>query len=233
LAESGSGHDIDASSVVGFILAEENSRFGGELAPDFTDDGARSNTDRIHRAGGKDEGEESADEEADNDLRFGQGKLEAGHSCTQGEEVGFQFLNVASKKNERGEACGSDRVAFGHGFHGIADGVEFIGSLSDRFGHAGHHCDATGVIGNRAECIERDDDSSHGEHRHDGDRNSVEACEVVAEEDGDPDEADGESGRVGPDRQACNDVGGVAGFRGFRDIPNRRVVGGCVVVRNE
>jgi hypothetical protein len=36
---------------------------------------------------------------------------------------------------------------------------------------------------------------------------------------------------VGADGQACDDVRGVSGFRGFRDIPNGRVVGGCVVVR--
>ena len=56
---------------------------------------------------------------------------------------------------------------------------------------------------------------------------------MVAEEDGDPDEADGESRGVGADGQACDDVRGVSGFRGFRDIPNGRVVGGCVVVRDQ
>ena len=233
LAESGSGHDIDAGSVVGFILSEEDSRFGSELASDFTDDGAGGNANRIHRAGSEDEGKESADEETDNDLGFGEGEFEAGHSGSERMEMDFQLLNVASKKNKRGETSGGDRIAFGHGFHSIADGVEFIGPLADRLGHAGHHCDATGVVGDRAECIEGDDDSGHGEHRHDGDGNAVEACEVVAQEDGDPDKADGESGGVRADRQACNDVSRVASFGGFRDIPNGRVVGGCVVVRDE
>ena len=230
LAESGSGHDIDASSVVGFVFAQENAGFSCELAANFADNGTRGNADGIHRAGGEDEGKESADEEADNDLGFGEGEFEAGHSRTQGKEVGFQLLNVASEKYKRGKTCGGDRIAFGHGFHGIADGVEFIGPLANRFRHARHHRDSSRVIRDRSEGIEGDDDSSHGEHRHDGDGNAVEACEVVAEEDGDPDEADGESSGVGADGQACDDVCGVSGFRGFRDIPNGRVVGGCVVV---
>ena len=203
------------------------------MAPNFTDYGTRGNADGIHRAGSEDEGEEPADEEADNDLGFGEGEFKAGHSCTQGKEVGFQLLNVASEKNKRGETGRGDGVAFGHGFHGVADGVEFIGALADRFGHARHDRNATSVVGDRTECIEGDDNSGHGEHRHDSDGNAVEACEVVAEEDGDPDEADGESRGVGADGQACDDVRGVSGFRGFRDIPNGRVVGGCVVVRDE
>ena len=233
LAESGPCHDIDAGSIVGLIIAEEDSRSGGELAPNFTDYGTRGNADGIHRAGGEDEGKESADEEADNDLGFGEGEFEAGHSRTQGKEVGFQLLNVASEKYKRGKTCGGDRIAFGHRFHGVADGVEFIGPLANRFGHARHHSDSSRVIRDRSECIEGDDDSGHGEHRHDGNGNAVEAGEVVAKENGDPDEADGESRGVGADGQACDDVRGVSGLRGFRDIPNGRIVGGCVVVRDQ
>lgn len=212
LAESGPGYDINTGSVIGLVLAKEDSGFGGELAPNFTDDGTRSNADGIHRAGSEDKGKESAYEEADNDLGFGEGEFEAGHSCTQGKEVGFQLLNVASEKNKRGETGRGDCVAFGHGFHGVADGVEFIGTLADRFGHARHDRDATGVVGDRAECVEGDNDSGHGEHGHDGDGNAVETCKVVAKEDGDPDEADGESRGVGADGQACDDVRGVACF---------------------
>ena len=212
LAERGPGYDIDTGSVIGLVLAKEDSGFGGELAPNFTDDGTRSNADGIHRAGSEDKGKESAYEEADNDLGFCEGEFEAGHSCTQGKEVGFQLLNVASEKNKGGETGRGNRVAFGHGFHGIADGIEFIGALADGFGHAGHHCDATGVVGDRAECVEGDNDSGHGEHGHYCNGDPIQTCKVVAEENGDPDEADGESSGVGADGQARDDVRGVACF---------------------
>ena len=79
LAEGGFGNDIDAGSVVRFLGAFENAGFGGELAPDFADDSSRSDADGVHGAGGKDEGEEATDEEADDDFGFSEGELEAGH----------------------------------------------------------------------------------------------------------------------------------------------------------
>ena len=56
---------------------------------------------------------------------------------------------------------------------------------------------------------------------------------MVAEENGDADEANGESGGVGTDGKTCDDVGGVAGFGRFGDVTNGRVVGGGVVVGDE
>ena len=79
LAESGFGDDVDAGSVVRFLGAFENAGFGGELAPDLADDSSRSDADGVHGAGGKDEGEEATNEEADDDFGFREGELEAGH----------------------------------------------------------------------------------------------------------------------------------------------------------
>ena len=56
---------------------------------------------------------------------------------------------------------------------------------------------------------------------------------MVAEENGDSDEADGEGGGVGANGEAGDDIGGVAGFGGFGDITNGGVVGGGVVVGDE
>ena len=56
---------------------------------------------------------------------------------------------------------------------------------------------------------------------------------MVAEEDGDADEANGESGGVGTDGKTGDDVGGVSGFGRFGDVTYGRVVSGGVVVGNE
>lgn len=56
---------------------------------------------------------------------------------------------------------------------------------------------------------------------------------MVAEENSDSDETDGEGGGVRANGETRDDVGGVAGFGGFGDITNGGVVGGGVVVRDE
>ena len=145
----------------------------------------------------------------------------------------FEFLNVGTKENERGETGGGDGITFGNGFHGIADGVELVGTFANRFRHAGHDCDPARVVGDGAEGVEGYDDACHGEHGHDGDGDAVESCEVVAEEDGDADKANGEGGGVGTDGKASDDIGGVAGFGGFGDMADGGAVGGGVVVGDE
>ena len=79
MAEGGFGNDIDAGSVVRFIGAFKDSWFGGELAPDFSDNSSSGDADSIHGAGGEDEREEATNEKADDDFGFSEGELEAGH----------------------------------------------------------------------------------------------------------------------------------------------------------
>ena len=145
----------------------------------------------------------------------------------------FEFLNVGTKKDERGETGGGDGITFGNGFHGIADGVELVGTFANRFRHAGHDCDPARVVGDGAEGVEGYDDACHGEHGHDGDGDAVESCEVVAKEDGDADKADGQGGSVGADGEASDNVGGVASFGGLCDMADGGAVGGGVVVGDE
>jgi len=45
--------------------------------------------------------------------------------------VHFKLLYVGAEKDEGGEAGGGDGIAFGDSFHGIADGVEFVGTFAD------------------------------------------------------------------------------------------------------
>ena len=45
--------------------------------------------------------------------------------------MNFQLLDVGSKEDEGGEACGGDGVAFGNGFHGVAHGIELVGTFAN------------------------------------------------------------------------------------------------------
>jgi hypothetical protein len=51
MAESGSSHDIDAGSVIGFVFAQENAGFSRELAANFADNGTCGYTHSVHGAG--------------------------------------------------------------------------------------------------------------------------------------------------------------------------------------
>ena len=59
-------------------------------------------------------------------------KASAASSARTGElshgfEVVLEIHEVGAEEHERGEAGGGDGVAFGHGFHRVAHGVEIVG----------------------------------------------------------------------------------------------------------
>jgi len=130
----------------------------------------------------------------------------------------FGPVRKIAKASETGR---SDGVAFGHRFHGITDSVEFVGYLAHFFWQVAHHRDTAGVVGDGSKSIERDDDSRHREHAHNGDRDSVKAGVMKAEEDGQPDKTNRQRGRVLTNGQARNDIGGVAGLGGLGDFAHR------------
>ena len=72
-----------------------------------------------------------------------------------------QLFDIRSKQNQRGQSGRGDCISFGHCFHGVADGIKFVGDLADFLGQVAHHRYSARVVGNWTERIERDDDSSH------------------------------------------------------------------------
>ena len=137
-------------------------------------------------------------------------------------DVRFEFLDVRAEENEGGQSGGRDRVTFGHGLHRVADRVEFVGHGAHFLRQIAHHRDAAGVVGDRSERIERDDDSRHRQHRHHRDRDSVKTGEMKTEQNRDADETDRQRSCMLADRQSGDDVRGVAGFRRARDFLHRR-----------
>jgi len=51
------------------------------------------------------------------------------------------------------ETCRGNGVALGHGFHGVAYGIELVGDLAHIFGQAAHHGNTASVISDRAKRI--------------------------------------------------------------------------------
>ena len=87
----------------------------------------------------------------------------------------------AREQHDRGEHGRADRVALGDGLRRVADRVERVGDVADLLGHVRHLGDAAGVVGDRAERVERDDQAGQRELTHDRDADAVDAPAAAGE----------------------------------------------------
>ena len=94
-----------------------------------------------------------------------------------------QLLDERREQHERGEHGRADRVSLGHGLGGVADRVERIGHVAHLLGQLRHLGDAARVVGDRAECVERHDQTGERQLRHHGHADAVDAGQLVGAED--------------------------------------------------
>ena len=100
----------------------------------------------------------------------------------------LQVLGVGGEQHERAQARRADGIALGHRLGGVADRVERVG-VAHLGRQARHLGDAAGIVGDRAEGVERHDHAGQRQHGGDGDRDAEEAGEHVGGDDaGDDDE---------------------------------------------
>ena len=130
--ERGLGDDIDAGPVIGHVLAAKDSGLRSQLAPHFPDDSASRLANRVHAEGGENEREQTADEQADDDLRLCQRKLERVGLTACG-KMRFQLLDIRTEKNQRRQTGGRDCVTLGDCLHRVTDGVELIRDAANLF----------------------------------------------------------------------------------------------------
>ncbi len=133
------------------------SRFRLQLPAHFTHDRARSFANRIHAKCGENEWQQTAEKEANDHFRFCERKMKFGVSNV----MRPQFLDIRSEKNQRGQSRRRDRITLRNSFHRVANGIELVGNHAHLFWQIAHHCYAAGVVGDRSERIERDDNSRH------------------------------------------------------------------------
>ena len=108
----------------------------------------------------------------------------------------FQIFVIGREQHQRAEAGRADGVAFGHRFGGVADRVERVGRFAHLFRQAGHLGNAAGIVGDRTEGVERDDDAGqrqHGGHRN---RDAEQAGEVIADQNAGDDDDRRQRGRL-------------------------------------
>ena len=145
----------------------------------------------------------------------------AASPCTSAARCALSSSTYEPKSTSAARPGRSDGVALGDGLHRVADGVEFVGDFADAVGQVAHDGDAARVVGDRAERIERDDDARHRQHAHHRDGDAVKSARVVAGQDRDGDADHRQRRRPLAGGQAGDDVRGVAGFAGQRDLAHR------------
>ena len=138
----------------------------------------------------------------------------------------------SGEQDQRAETGRADRVAFGDGFGGVADGVERIGGFANRIIEARHFGDAAGVVGDRTEGVERHDHAGKRQHRGDGDADADQAAHRVGEDDAGDDDQGRNRARFKRDGEALDDVGAVAGDRRLGDRLHRAIADAGVVFRD-
>ena len=94
-----------------------------------------------------------------------------------------QLVEEGVEQHQRREGGGADRVSLGDRLGGVADRVERVGDVAHLLRQVRHLGDAAGVVGDRAERVERDDQAGQRELCHHGDADAVDAGELVGAED--------------------------------------------------
>ena len=81
-----------------------------------------------------------------------------------------------------------------------------IGDVAYLFRQIAHYRYAAGIVGNRTERIERDDDAGHGQHRHHGYGDSVKTTKVKTQQNSDCDKANRQRGGVLTNRESGDNI---------------------------
>ena len=98
-----------------------------------------------------------------------------------GEEL--QVLGVGGEQHQGAEARRADRVALGDRLGGVAHRVERVGGNPHLARQAGHLGDAAGVVGDRTEGVQGDDEAGQRQHGGGGDGDAEQARQLVGHDD--------------------------------------------------
>ena len=136
-----------------------------------------------------------------------------------------QLALEGGEQHQRRERGGADRVALGHRLGRVADRVERIGDVAHVLGQLRHLGDAAGVVGDRPEGVEGDDQAAERELRHHGDADAVDAGQLVGAEDRQGEHQRRSGGRLEALGEPLDDVRRVPGLRCLGDRLHRPEAG--------
>ena len=215
-------------AVVGFFGPLHDPRVLAELLAHLLDDLAAGAADRLDREGREQVDHHAADDQPDQHV--GAGQVEEAVEVEAGRRLVRQLALEGREQHQRGERGGADRVALGDRLGRVADRVERVGDVADVLRQLRHLGDAAGVVGDRPEGVEGDDQAAERELRHHGDADAVDAGELVGAEDRQRDHQRRSGGRLEALGEPLDDVRRVTGLRRLGDRLHRPEAGRRVVV---
>ena len=197
----------------------------------FFHDRGSGPADRGHAHGAEQIRQQAAEQEADHDIGVVQREVRRNPDeirVLRGDEV-FQVFVIRREQHQRAETGGADRVALGHRLGSIADRVERVGGLAHFLRQTGHFGNAASIVGDRAECVERNDHAGQRQHRGGRDGDAEQAGQRVGDQDAGDDHQGRQSGRFHRNGETLDHVGAMPGHRGFGDRLHRPEIGAGVV----
>ncbi len=152
-----------------------------ELFADLLDDLAAGPADRLDRERQEQVDHHPADDQPDQHV--GAGQVEQPVEVEPRRRFVGQFAAERGEQDQRGQRGRADRVTLGHRLGRVADRVERVGDVAHLLRQVRHLGDAAGVVGDRPEGIEGDDQAAERELGDDGDADAVDPRQLVGGED--------------------------------------------------
>ncbi len=192
-----------------------------ELATNFFDHLLRSATNSFHRERGEPEGKHTTDQETCHD--FGVDDVEC--------EVGVRREDFTLECREESESCQcsrTDRETFTDRCGGVTNSVEVVCACANFFTELSHLSDTTSVVSDGTVSINSELDTCGCEHTEGCDRDTVESCEFVSDQDRDNEDEDGTNCGVHTNSETGDDGGRRTCFTLFCDLFDGSVFIGSV-----
>ena len=140
-----------------------------ELAAHLLDDRAAGAAHGLDRQRREQAHHQPAEQQPDEHGRFVDAEVD------EVPELQLEFFLEAREQHDRREHRRADRVSLRDRLRRVPDGIEPIGDFAHLLGQVRHLGDAAGVVGDRAERVERDDQARQREQPHSGDADAVDA----------------------------------------------------------
>ncbi len=207
LLEGRARGDLYAAGSVGLGVAVHEAGDLAELTPHLLDHAEGGAPHGLHGEGGDHHGHDAAQEEADH--RPGLGEVDG---------VEPHALGVGGVQGQRGQRRRADGEALADGGGGVAERVELVGDLARLGPEVRHLGDAARVVGDRPVGVHAHGDPDRGEHPDPGQRDAVQPRRLEGHVDRGADGHHREGGRLEPDGEPGDDVGGGAGPARLRDL---------------
>ena len=228
------GEDVDGAAVFGLHLAGHDARVLTELTTDFLNDRLGRAPHGGHGHPAEQEGQQPPYQQAHHHVRVRKVEGDRAQAVEERPRFGvggevLQVLGVGGEQHQSAQTRRADGIALGDRLGRVADRVQGVGGHTNFRRQAGHFCDTAGVVSDRTEGVQRDNEARQRQHGRGGDGDAEQTRQAVGDDDADDDDQRRRGGGFQRHGQALDDVSPVArdrslGHRLHRTEPSAGVV---------